>query len=410
ASVRTLASATFTVAVDIGSRFAVYSIVEEPGTADLFAFDLQTGETRQLSATPDVSEVAPRSFDSWVVWQTVDITGNRAIFALDLDSGDFRTVVDDGSAVFSPAIDGDLIAYESNLTGDVDVYVYRLSTGETFAVTDLPGNQFLTDVFESRVSYLDDSEGQDDVYYANLDFRPAAPPFECPGGGNPDRCDRDCAPVRIEARKDYAPSRWTDGEACLCEPTALVLPQALTVLAGNAGNHWVDLTFEDDGTEILCRYRGGSDQAHPDDEQQRTRGLSYPFDFCTGGRHAGDTIETQYLRLFLANGDSFSGPTVVEASLERTSCRSEVMTRRSAGAQGYDLHPAQEPAVPPISLDDEVLGDGLIADATPNPGGCAGTPMGPLALWLIAFVALFRARGGVGRRRGRRCDRRRGFM
>ncbi|MEM6732254.1 MAG: hypothetical protein AAF658_11910 [Myxococcota bacterium] len=324
-AVQTLRSAFATLSVDVGSQLAVYSAQLTSGAGqspDVFAYDLGTGGEVPLPSDPSASDFVPRTFGPWVTWQVSDLFGSRKIVAYNVESQEFRTIIDDGSAVFSPAIDGDLIAYEARAPGaaDVDVYAYRISDAGTYAVTNAPGNQFLTDVFDERVSFLDDRNGTTDVYYANLSFVDPPPPFECPGGGEPNVCDLSCGPLTLSATKLYGPSRWTDGVACLCEPKTFMLPSELSVLQGNSGNHWTDLIFDEGDNEVLCRYRGGSDQAHPVGDVQISKGQRYVFDFCTDGSAAGDTLTTQHVRLYLANGDSDLGITEVEATLEQSGC------------------------------------------------------------------------------------------
>ncbi|MEL6544218.1 MAG: hypothetical protein AAFQ82_06300, partial [Myxococcota bacterium] len=361
--VTTLLEAEFVLSVDVDTRYAVYSFQAENGFGEARAYDLETGESFVLPETPNASNLVPRTFESWVTWQVSDLFGNESIQALNLETGEQRTVTE-GQNVFRPTINGDLIAYETDGFGnDVDVAVYRISTDETFAVTNLPGDQFLTDVFDSRVAFLDNAEGQDDVYYANLRFVVPPPPYECPSDDAQTLCDLECAPVELNARKSYRPSRWLDGEACLCRPTEVTLPLELTVTSGNAGNHWADVFFEDGDTEVLCRYRGGSDQSHPDSPEQVQKGTRYLFDFCTDGTQPGDVVTTQFLRVFVANGDS-RAQTSVRAQFEQFGC----------GTVALDSAPQQA----------------VVALPAPNsPSGCTG------AGTTFLFVLLL----GVRRRR-----------
>ncbi len=360
----TLAESPLVVSVDVDSRFAVYSLQVSGGFASSFAYELESGMAIPLPREPDSSNVVPRTDGDWVAWQITNLFDNERIVALNLESNEFIEVTDGSASAFRPTLDGDLIAYETDAFGNgVDVALYRISTGESFAVTNLPGDQFLTDVFGERVAYLDNSQGQTDVFYANLSFVDPPPPFECPSEATREVCDLGCSNLELSASKTYGPSTWFDGEACICEPTTFLLPAELPVSDGNSGNHWTDVIFEEGGEEILCRYRGGADQAHPSSPNQIEKGLRYVFDFCTDGRVAGDAFTTQYLRVYLANGDSYLDRTEVRAAFAQTSC--EIASLRNA------------PATAVASIQE-----------TDQAGGCAG---GAPTLW-VALLALCRLR------------------
>jgi hypothetical protein len=95
---------------------------------------------------------------------------------MNLDTADYRIIADDGSANSRPSMDGDLVAYESNALGNFDVYLYRISTAQTFAVTDIAGDQELNDVFGDMVAYVDASSGNEDIYVTRLNEQPVVDP------------------------------------------------------------------------------------------------------------------------------------------------------------------------------------------------------------------------------------------
>jgi beta propeller repeat protein len=73
-----------------------------------------------------------------------------------------------------PSIDGDLIAWESNSSGNFDIFLYRLSDRQTFQVTTDPAPQFLNDVFGNKVAYVDLRNGNEDIHVANFNKVPIA--------------------------------------------------------------------------------------------------------------------------------------------------------------------------------------------------------------------------------------------
>lgn len=86
----------------------------------------------------------------------------------------------------------------------------------------------------------------------------------------------------LTATRYYSPSRWVDGSLSWTDGAEVVIPDALPVTVGNAGNQWARLTFVDyhTGLPIRCSYRGGASTANPTRRADVAAGLSYDFAFC----------------------------------------------------------------------------------------------------------------------------------
>jgi hypothetical protein len=122
--------------------------------------------------------------------------------------------------------------------------------------------------------------------------------------------------VTIKARKTYNPSAWKNGFVNFTSPTTLALPKTVPVTEGNSGNHWITLCYRKKGAQAFsCRYRGGSDQAHPAGAVQIAKGNKYTFLWCDSGAVAGQSVVADQLSLHLDNGDSFLPATSVEMTL-----------------------------------------------------------------------------------------------
>ena len=72
----------------------------------------------------------------------------------------------------------------------------------------------------------------------------------------------ECRSVALVASKTYGPSQWSDASESLAPELRFTLPGAVPVTAGNAGNHWITVTYARGGGQaVSCRYVGGALQA-----------------------------------------------------------------------------------------------------------------------------------------------------
>jgi beta propeller repeat protein len=177
--------------VAIGSRYIVWTQVAG-GQADIWAFDLLNPGRLQITRTTGIDETQPATSGEWITWQAQRQGATWAsIEAANPGTDDVRTVAINGAYNQRPSIDGDLIAWESTVNGNWDVFVYRLSTGESFQVTTDPANSYLNDVFGSRIAYVDLRNGSQDIYASELTF---VPPDPCAGLGGDTDGDGVCDP------------------------------------------------------------------------------------------------------------------------------------------------------------------------------------------------------------------------
>ncbi len=131
---------------------------------NIVAYDLRSNQYHWVANTSE-RERYPSTSGSWVVWEE-QISGlETKILAVDVDSGDSPIIVADTLTVnHAPTISGDIITYESLVEVgpgeyDFDIFLYQISTGLTFTVTDSPGDQKLNNVFGDQVAYIDNSGG-----------------------------------------------------------------------------------------------------------------------------------------------------------------------------------------------------------------------------------------------------------
>jgi hypothetical protein len=128
--------------------------------------------------------------------------------------------------------------------------------------------------------------------------------------------------LTLTARKDYRPSRWTDGKHEFDNDTEFKIPGVLNVTFGNSGNHKSYLYFKKqaDSKESRCEYKGGSSQSQPKGAELN-KAKVYKLVSCAGGLKAGDFGVAKALRLNLDNGGNYNNTsgnthTIITAAIE----------------------------------------------------------------------------------------------
>ncbi len=157
--------------IEVGDRFIVWTQLFN-GQYDVSAYDIQQGTMISVASAPNLNERYPSTCGPWIAYQ-VSAPANPYVIAIqsrNLDTGETRIVADNGAANSSPNVDGDLISYESNVSGNWDVYVYRIAEGDTFQVTSRTDDQRLNDLHGNLVTYVDARNGNLDVFVSTLSF------------------------------------------------------------------------------------------------------------------------------------------------------------------------------------------------------------------------------------------------
>ncbi len=160
---------------EIGDRLVVWA--EKNGTQrDVKAFDLLTGRYITIANDANVDERNPSTSGTWVVWEEAPpldktVSWIRAYDVTNPDPTTIRTVVDDGYVNANPTISGNLIAWESNIAGNYDVWVYRIAEGDSFQITSAPTDQRLNNVFGNLVAYVDNGVDHQ-IYVSSMTFGP----------------------------------------------------------------------------------------------------------------------------------------------------------------------------------------------------------------------------------------------
>jgi hypothetical protein len=145
--------------LQIGDTFVVWEV-----DYDIVAYDLRTGGYIWVADTA-LRERFPSTSGSWVTWEEQVDGSTSNIRAINLDSGEPAIfVADDGGVNSAPTIDGDFIAYEALVDDgagglDFDIFLYKISTGQTYPLATGPGDQKLNNVFGDQIAYVDNGSG-----------------------------------------------------------------------------------------------------------------------------------------------------------------------------------------------------------------------------------------------------------
>ncbi len=154
-----------------GSKLVFQS--DRDGFWQIYELDLRTMQVTKLSDGTRIDvdpQYAPD--DSRIVFRTYLVEDGSSIIALmDVDGRNVTAVTTSDEDATNPAFspDGALIAYQSDLDGDLDVYVFEVSTMRIRKLTDndIPDYAPTWLCADQRVVFTSDINGNPDIYEAN---------------------------------------------------------------------------------------------------------------------------------------------------------------------------------------------------------------------------------------------------
>ncbi len=141
------------------------------GNWDIYMYDLSRGEERQITNTPDTSEMYPAIYDNKIVWVVV---GSYEIHIYDIatkqDTIIGRTYGDPGRA---PSIYGDKVVWMDWRYGDPDIsknpviFMYDLTLQKE--IRPIEGyDQWSPAIYEDKIVWINGKTGKGDVYLYDL--------------------------------------------------------------------------------------------------------------------------------------------------------------------------------------------------------------------------------------------------
>jgi beta propeller repeat protein len=87
-----------------------------------------------------------------------------------ISTGQTVAVTQGGYFERNPTVSGDFIGFESYADGNSHIWVYSISLGVAKQLTTNPANQYLHDISGNRVVYTDDRIGNLDIYLSTFSF------------------------------------------------------------------------------------------------------------------------------------------------------------------------------------------------------------------------------------------------
>jgi beta propeller repeat protein len=143
------------------------------GNYEIYLFDLTTMTETRLTNEPHIQR-NPAISGSKAVWEDY-CNGYGDIYMLDLAANVVTNVSLDPSQDKEPDVDGDIIVYTSTRANiETDIYYYRISTGETVAVTDTADIERYASVYGDYISYDSLAAGNSDVWLYSISLGVAA--------------------------------------------------------------------------------------------------------------------------------------------------------------------------------------------------------------------------------------------
>lgn len=88
--------------------------------------------------------------------------------------------------------------------------------------------------------------------------------------------------LTLDGTRYYRPTSWDDGRVEYTDGAAVVIPETMPVVEGNAGNGRTTLTFtlHETGERVRCDYRGGARTAMPRTPRDIAAGLTVHLQRC----------------------------------------------------------------------------------------------------------------------------------
>ena len=153
---------------EVGDRFIVWSDFDG-NDFNVRAYDFTYDYVFDVAASPGENETQPSTDGPWIFFQQRQLLYDEStIEGTNFDTYDFVTVADNGVLNYHPYVSGDVVLYESDITGQRDLFVYDLPTEMSFRLTTNGVEAGSSCLNGNLAGYVDSRFGSADVYVATL--------------------------------------------------------------------------------------------------------------------------------------------------------------------------------------------------------------------------------------------------
>lgn len=134
---------------------------------NVHVYDAQTQTSVQLSPST-TNQVQPAISGRYVVWQDWS-SGNADIALADLNSGQVKLICKDLGDQRKPAVSGNYVVWEDWRNGNADIYAYDIAAGKEYQLTSNKFDQKSPRISGNLVVWEDNRNGTSDVYAFSLE-------------------------------------------------------------------------------------------------------------------------------------------------------------------------------------------------------------------------------------------------
>jgi beta propeller repeat protein len=135
------------------------------GEADIFVYDISSGNTLRITDDPMVPHIFPAISGNRIVWMDYrDDPLSPKIYANGTSPGSEAALSLSVSDQDSPAMYGDLVVWQDNRNANWDIYLYNLTSNEEIQVTDDGNDQTNPAIYGNRIVWTDSRNTPSEIY------------------------------------------------------------------------------------------------------------------------------------------------------------------------------------------------------------------------------------------------------
>jgi beta propeller repeat protein len=146
------------------------------GKSGIYMYNISTSTETEIITNGHSMEY-PAIYGDRIVWtdyrnqkwdETGQSDGNLDIYMYDLSTSTETQITPSNSTQRLPSIYEDRIVWEDNRNGNWDIYMYNIATSTETQITSNDFDQGIPDIYGDRIVWVDDRSGRRDIYMYNL--------------------------------------------------------------------------------------------------------------------------------------------------------------------------------------------------------------------------------------------------